>query len=183
MKKSLSICTIVLVAIVAFIYVIKSDNVTTMPHTSPTSSLTLASSAFDDGATIPALYTCKGKDLSPPLYISGVPSGTKSLTLTLEDPDTSIGTFDHWVVFNIDPSTSVIAEGMQPNGILGKGTSGETAYVSPCPPSGIHHYIFSLYAVDTRLPLSFGVTKQQVLEAMKGHIIGTTRLVGMFGAE
>ena len=112
-----------------------------MPITSPATNLTLSSSAFKDGGMIPALYTCKGGDVVPPLNISGVPKSAVSLTLILEDPDTTVGTFDHWVVFNMDPKVSQIKEGVEPVGIHGKTSTGDTAYASPCPPTGIHRYI------------------------------------------
>ncbi len=183
------ICTIVVIIAVSIAWVITSSRIPTRPASNSippmpvnaTSTLRLTSPAFTDGGPLPAIYTCNGKDLIPPLDFSGAPAGTKSFALTLEDPDTSIGTYDHWVVFNIPPSTAGIKEGVAPVGIHGKGTSGGLPYVSPCPPSGVHHYIFTLYALSFVLPLPEGATKAEVLAAMKGYVLGEARLVGLYG--
>ena len=135
-------CTILIVAAVISI---------TMSSPSK-SSMKLTSSAFADGSLIPVKYTCNGKEISPPLEISGVPAGAKSLIIILEDPDAPTGTWDHWVVFNIDPKTLVIAEGTTPEGaIFGSNTGGTVAYEGPCPPSGTHRYVFTLYAISSKL--------------------------------
>src|ERR1035437_2121608 len=176
-KKLLMVCTIIIVFVVCMIVAFMIP----MPITSPSTNLTLSSSAFKDDGMIPALYTCKGGDVVPPLNISGVPKRAVSLTLIMEDPDTTMGTFDHWVVFNMDPKVSQIKEGEEPVGIHGKTSTGDTASVSLCPPTGIHRYIFSLYASDMMLPLTEGATKAQVLDALKGHTIGMTKMTGKFG--
>lgn len=176
-KKILTICTTIIACIVCLIVVVMIP----MPITSPSTKLTLSSPAFKDGEMIPVIYTCKDRDVVPPLNISGVPKAAVSLVLTLEDLDTSMGTFDHWVVFNMDPKVSEIKEGEEPTGIHGRASNGDTAYVSPCPPTGIHRYIFSLYASDMMLPLTEGATKAQVLDALKGHTIGMTKMTGKFG--
>ena len=176
-RKCISICTVSVVIIVALVIAFMIP----MPLTSPITDMRLTSSAFDDGGMIPVIYTCQGPSLIPPLAISDVPKSTVSLTILLEDPDTSIGTFDHWVVFNMDPEIGKIDEGKEPAGMHGKGGSGETKYVSPCPPTGIHRYIFTLYALDIKLPLSEGATKAQVLEAMHHHVVGMTKLTGKYG--
>ena len=141
----------------------------------------LTSSAFENGGMIPATYTCNGKDLLPPLSISNIPKGTKSLTFILEDPDTSIGTFDHWVLFNVDPIFTQILEGKEPFGTHGKASSGDLAYVSPCPPTGIHRYMWSVYALSEKLNLPEGVSKNEVIHAMNGHILDKAELMGRYG--
>ncbi len=151
--------------------------------TYPASSLKLTSPAFEDGFMLPVEYTCNGSDIQPGFFISGVPKGSASLAFTLEDPDTSIGTFDHWVKFDMDPAPKEIKKGIEPDGVRGRATNGELGYVSPCPPSGIHRYIFTLYALDKKLGLAEGSTKQEVLSALKGHVVGVAKLTGRYGRD
>lgn len=145
----------------------------------------LTSSAFKEGGIIPSRYTCEGSNLSPPLEISGVPKGAKSLTLIMDDPDVPKslrpeGIFDHWVVFNIPPQTTHIAEGVTPKGVSGKTTYGYTKYVGPCPPHGEHRYFFKLYALHQKLDLLEGPTKKEVEAAMKGCILKEAQLMGRY---
>ena len=142
-------------------------------------TFTVTSTAFNEGEMIPSKYTCDAEELSPPMSLSGVPEEAKSLALIMDDPDTSIGTFVHWVTWNIDPKTLYIAEGVVPTGVLGKNGTGETGYVSPCPPTGTHHYHFKWYALDTELSLTEG-TKVDLLKAMEGHVVGQGELVGLY---
>lgn len=153
-------------------------------------SFTLTSTAFSQGGEIPARYTCKGQDLSPPLSWSDVPEGTKSLVLICDDPDAPRGTFVHWVVYNIPPSASRLPEGIPAEPSLEDGTLqginhfGKIGYGGPCPPPGpAHRYFFKLYALDTTLELPPGATKEQVLKAMEGHILAKAELVGTFGTR
>lgn len=143
-------------------------------------TLTLSSSAFKDGEMIPSLYTCEGKNIIPPLTISGVPISAESLALIMDDPDAPSGTFVHWVKWNISTSTSEIKEGVEPDGVSGVGGSGSLTYIGPCPPSGTHHYHFKMYALDTELPLVKRSTKAELESAMSGHIIDQTELVGLY---
>jgi Raf kinase inhibitor-like YbhB/YbcL family protein len=145
------------------------------------SHLLLTSPAFENGERIPALYTCDGKNISPPLTISGVPSETKTLALILEDPDAPMGTWYHWIIFDINPNTERITEGEEPIGIHGKGSGENMIYMGPCPPTGIHRYFFRLYALDTALALPEGVTNVEVEKAMDGHIVGESELMGTYG--
>ncbi len=148
----------------------------------------LTSSAFTPNGKIPSKYTCDGNNLSPPLKIENVPANSQSLVLILDDPDIpdfvkqkfNIDVWDHWIVFNIPPTTTEIPEGKNSFGVLGKNTSGKNAYGGPCPPDREHRYFFKLYALDTILTLSEGVTKKQVEEAMEGHIIAKAELVGRY---
>ncbi|MBI1934862.1 YbhB/YbcL family Raf kinase inhibitor-like protein [Candidatus Woesearchaeota archaeon] len=140
----------------------------------------LASPSFTHNGSIPSEFTCDGSDLSPPLDISDVPANSKSLVLISDDPDAPAGTWDHWVVFNIPPSTNRILKGNEPKGIPGKNSWGRAGYGGPCPPSGTHRYFFRLYALDTMLNLSEGAPKKQLEAAMQGHVIAKTELIGLY---
>jgi Raf kinase inhibitor-like YbhB/YbcL family protein len=149
--------------------------------------LTMTSTAFADGANIPAKYTCDGESISPELAWAQVPAGTASFALIMEDPDAPIKNFTHWVIFNLPPDTQGLPEAVPKdatlaNGALqGKNGGGSTRYLGPCPPKGSpHHYRFTLYALDTSLDLTAGASKDQVLQAMEGHIIGQGQLVGLY---
>jgi len=150
-------------------------------------SIQLTSSAFAEGKPIPAKYTCDGGDVSPPLKWSAVPDGTKSLALISDDPDAPVGTWVHWVVYNIPPDTTELAEGVPKSEVLTNGaTQGMTdfkriGYGGPCPPrGGPHRYFFKLYALDTALNLKPGAAKQELLRAMEGHILAEGRLMGTY---
>lgn len=145
----------------------------------------LTSPAFAQGEKIPSKYTCEGQNISPELRISGVPSQAKALVLIMDDPDVPAFVrkekmWDHWVVYNIPPSTTVIPENSQPQGIPGKNTGGDLNYMGPCPPDREHRYFFKLYALDQPLPLSSGASKSDVEKAMVGHIIAETQLMGRY---
>lgn len=145
----------------------------------------LTSHAFVHEGKIPSKYTCDGADISPPLSISGVPEGTKSLALIMDDPDVpknlrEDGMWVHWVVYNIDPILPFIAEGEQPKGEAGTGTEGKQVYRGPAPPDREHRYFFKLYALDCKLPLLPGATKEQLLSAMEGHILAEATLMGRY---
>jgi len=129
---------------------------------------------------IPPEFTCDGSDVSPPLEISDAPASTKSLALIVDDPDAPVGTWDHWIVFNIPPSTRQIGKGTEPQGTPGKNSWGRTGYGGPCPPSGTHRYFFKSYALDGNLNLQPGSTKKQIEAAMQGHIIAKAELVGLY---
>jgi len=139
----------------------------------------ITSSAFENNKSIPAKYTCQGDDVNPPLEISGIPNGTKSLVLVVDDPDAPMGTWDHWIVWNIKPDTAKIGEGDVP-GVQGMNSFGKQDYGGPCPPSGTHRYMFKLYALDTELNLSESAHKSDVERAMKGHILAQTKLIGLY---
>ncbi|MEK6984319.1 MAG: YbhB/YbcL family Raf kinase inhibitor-like protein [Nanoarchaeota archaeon] len=143
-------------------------------------NMKLTSPAFVHNGAIPFEYTCDGADLSPPLVISDVPSNAKSLVLISDDPDAPVGTWDHWVVFNILTSTKQIAKGTEPKGTAGKNSWGRTGYGGPCPPSGTHRYFFMIHALDITLNLPEGSTKKQIETAMQGHILAKAELMGMY---
>ena len=147
-------------------------------------SLSLTSPAFQHNGYIPSTYTCDGQGINPPLNIQGVPENAQSLVLIMDDPDAAdvVGyTWDHWVVFNIDPSTTRIQEGREPQGVRGVSSSDMLGYQGSCPPAPREHaYSFRLYALDTMLNLPEGSTKAEVEQAMHNHILEETELVGRY---
>jgi len=146
------------------------------------SRLILVSSAFAEGETIPQKFTCDGSNLSPALQWSGAPPATRSFALLMEDPDAPLGTFTHWVAFDIPATQTEIAEGAMGVGVSGRNSSGKLGYMGPCPPSGVHRYIFTLYALDVdSLTLGEGAAKNQVLAAMQGHVLAQGSLMGKYG--
>src|ERR1019366_3211950 len=146
----------------------------------------LTSSAFQEGGSIPSLYTCDGKDISPPLSWFGEPAGTKSFALIADDPDAPRGTWVHWVLWNLPATAHELKEPLPaiphlPSGAhQGKNDSGESGYGGPCPPSGTHRYFFKLYALDAMMSLKSGTSKSQLEAAMKGHVIGQATLMGVY---
>ncbi len=143
-------------------------------------NMKLLSSVFKNNQSIPVKYTCDGENINPPLQINEIPKGAKTLALIVDDPDAPIGIFVHWVVWNISPSASLIGEDSVPEGATqGINGSGKNSYVGPCPPSGIHHYHFKLYALDQSLELSSS-KKENLEKAMEGHILDQTELVGLY---
>jgi len=146
----------------------------------------ILSSAFSNFDTIPIKYTGEGDDISPPLRWQDVPRDTRSLALICEDPDAPHGTWDHWVIYNIPPSISVLSEGLKelPHGIRTCLNSwNNPGYGGPNPPSGTHRYFFILYALDTVLQLPEGSTKANLLNAMRGHILQEASLVGTYALK
>lgn len=151
-------------------------------------AIALTSLAFKEGDLIPKKHTCEGPDLSPQLRWTNAPKGTKSFALIADDPDAPVGTWVHWVIFNLPGDTTELPEGVPaqetlPNGAKqGLNDFRRVGYGGPCPPPGKpHRYYFKLYAVDVTPDLRPRATKAQVLEAMKGHILGEAQLMGRFG--
>jgi Raf kinase inhibitor-like YbhB/YbcL family protein len=146
----------------------------------------LISSAFSEGALIPVQYTCSGDDFSPPLAWSDIPAGARSLALIADDPDAPVGTWVHWVAFNLPVTGGGLPEGIRAEkqlaggGIQGTNSWKRTGYGGPCPPSGTHRYFFKLYALDTILSLGKDATAKELQAAMKGHILAETQLMGRF---
>ena len=150
----------------------------------------LTSSAFAPNTDIPGLYTCEGRDQSPPLAWTGVPAGTKSLVLIVDDPDAPDPaapkmTWVHWVLYNLPPGTTGLAAGV-PSASLPAGTREglndwqREGYGGPCPPIGRHRYVHKLYALDTVLPVLQPATKTALEKAMQGHILAQSALVGHY---
>lgn len=147
-----------------------------------TQNMKLTSSAFVNEEKIPVEFTCDGKKVNPPLSISGVPAGTKSLAMIVDDPDAPMGTFTHWVIWNIDPGTTEIASGQIPQKSQeGTNSAGGIGYTPPCPPSGTHRYFFTLFALDTTIGLDGKAKKADLEAAMRGHIMEQVNLIGAYG--
>ncbi len=138
----------------------------------------LKSPEFENNTFIPKKFTCRGKDTNPTLIIENIPTDTKSLALIFDDPDAPMGTWVHWVVFNI-PVISRIEEDSVP-GKQGINDFGRLNYGGPCPPLGTHRYIFKAYALDTELNLEEGLTKADLEKAMAGHILAKAELTGLY---
>lgn len=146
--------------------------------TSNQNSMKLTSTAFEHEGMIPAKYTCANGEMSPPLSISDVPEGTKSMVLIMDDPDAPMETWVHWIVGGIDPSVKEIEEGTIPGTWEGKNSWGKNEYGGPCPPSGTHRYFFKLYALDIELgPLE---DKAAVESAMLDHVIEKVELIALY---
>lgn len=149
-------------------------------------SMQLTSPAFKEGEMIPKKYTCDGADVSPPLRWTSMPPGTQSLALICDDPDAPMGTWVHWVYYDIPGGTEGMPEKVDPQenpasgGIQGTNDFRRIGYGGPCPPGGTHRYFFKLYALDRMLKLAPGATKQQLLKAMENHILGEARLMGKY---
>jgi Raf kinase inhibitor-like YbhB/YbcL family protein len=146
----------------------------------------LTSTAFSEGGMIPAQYTCNGPDVSPPLNWEDVPEETKSLALIADDPDAPVGTWVHWVLYNLPADTHELQEDLPktkvlPNGAM-QGTNDfrKIGYGGPCPPGGTHRYFFKLYALDELVDLNPGARKKDLLDAMKGHILAECQIMGKF---
>lgn len=146
----------------------------------------ITSTAFLDGENIAALYTCAGQNISPPLAWRGVPQGTQSLALIMDDPDAPSGIFTHWVVFNIPAESlnlpaAARSANLPGDTLQGRNSYGTSAYGGPCPPPGSpHHYRFTLYALDQPVALASGATREQLLNAMSSHTLAQSRLVGLY---
>ena len=158
------------------------------PTTEATMSLELTSNAFVNGQSIPAKYACTGRNISPALAWNDPPAGTQSFALIVDDPDAPMGTWVHWVLYNIPAKARSLPEDLPVTGknvnpdaiFVGKNSSGKIGYDGPCPPSGTHRYYFRLYALDTLISLLPGATKEQVLKEMEGHILAQAELMGTF---
>lgn len=150
-------------------------------------AMELKSSAFQSGAEIPRKYTCDGADVSPPLRWENTPAGTKAFALIADDPDAPAGTWVHWVIYDIPGETRELAEGLKPMETLPNGTKQgmndfrRIGYGGPCPPPGpAHRYYFKLYVLDAPTGLKPRATKQQLLDAMKGHVLAEAQLAGRY---
>lgn len=151
----------------------------------------LTSEVFTSGDEIPARYTCSGESISPPLRWENPPEGTVSMALIVDDPDAPTKTFVHWVLFNIPPEPNILPEGLDPSKryensdlvpVEGVNDFGNLGYGAPCPPPGTpHRYSFRLYALDSTISLGTGATKQQLMDAMQGHILAESNVHGVFG--
>ena len=144
-------------------------------------ALRVSSPAFADGAAIPRKYTCDGQNVAPPLELSGVPNGSKSIAVICEDPGAPSGTFTHWVLYDVPASKHTIAERALA-GKAGMNDFGDTGFGGPCPPKkdGAHHYHFHVYALDTTSLGPPGLSKHDALAAMEGHVLDEGELIGTY---
>lgn len=140
-------------------------------------NIKLTSTEFENNEKIPKKYTCKGQDVNPPLEIEDIPEGTESLVLIVDDPDAPMGTWTHWVLYNIDPKNK-IEENSNP-GLQGFNDFDKKNYGGPCPPSGTHRYFFRLYALDKKIQDETG-KREDIEKEMQDHIIDKTELIGLF---
>ncbi len=146
----------------------------------------LTSSAFEDGGMIPSKYTCDGDDVSPPLKWDNVPEEVRSIALICDDPDAPMGTWVHWVLFNLPAGARELSENVPADNTLADGARqgltdfGRVGYGGPCPPGGTHRYFFKIYALDVQVELASTARKQDLLGAMEGHILAQGQLVGKY---
>ncbi|MFI2206316.1 YbhB/YbcL family Raf kinase inhibitor-like protein [Streptomyces sp. NPDC020192] len=149
-----------------------------------TARITVTSTAYTEGGTIPRRFTCDGENVSPPLALSGVPVRTGSLALLLRDADTPHGSFTHWLAWDIDPHTTRLSAGESPKGATeGRNSFGKPGYGGPCPPRGDrpHHYVLTAYATAGHLSLSPDTTPDALLKALSGRTLATGTLTGRYG--
>ena len=146
----------------------------------------LTSTAFKEGELIPKKYTCDDKNVSPPLGWSGIPIATQSIALICDDPDAPMGTWVHWVIFNIPASVKKLNENIPLNKVFEDGTVQgnndfrKIGYGGPCPPGGTHRYFFKIYALSKRIELPPGATKDELIREMEGHILAEGELMGKY---
>lgn len=169
----------------------RTDSATEPAANLPDGAVTMeiTSEAFAAGESIPQKYTCDGDDVSPPLQWNEPPAGTQSFALVSDDPDAPVGTWVHWVRFNIPATTRSLPEAVPAGAELADGSRhgqnswNRTDYGGPCPPGGTHRYFFKLYALDTMLNLQSDADKEALLEAMEGHILAQAELMGTYSRE
>jgi Raf kinase inhibitor-like YbhB/YbcL family protein len=191
MKKATVIIIVIIILALAALIVYRNSGGRTTTFNAPSSAntqintttpMTISSSAFLDSQAIPKQYTCDGDGINPPLQFNDVPGEAKSLALLVEDPDAPTGTWIHWLMWNIPPAVTEIAQNSVPQGaVQGQGSSGQNVFGAPCPPSGIHHYIFTVYVLDSKLTLPSYSTAENLQSAMQGHIITQAQIIGLYG--
>ncbi len=146
----------------------------------------ITSSAFEEGSMIPEKYTCDDINVSPPLKWSSAPDGTKRFAIICDDPDAPMGTWVHWVIYNLPGDIDELPEDMSPLEIFpngakqGRNDFGEIGYGGPCPPRGVHRYYFKIYALSKELDVKAGITKSELLKAMDGNILSEGQLMGKY---
>lgn len=159
-----------------------ADESTTPAGGDAPTTIEVTSTAFAEGEAIPVRYTCDGDEVSPPLAWSGVPADAAAVSLVVDDPDAPSGTFTHWVVLDIPVTTTSSAEGAAPEGGAEAETSaGSSAYAGPCPPSGTHHYRFTVIALDAATGLAEGAPLDDALAAVDEHALARGSLTATYG--
>jgi Raf kinase inhibitor-like YbhB/YbcL family protein len=198
-KKALSLLIVLLIVLIVFVLLkyrnkissVATNNLQSQKITTTAAPMKITSPAFLDNQNIPVKYSCDGDGVNPPLVFSDVPKQAQSLALVVSDPDAPNGTWIHWLFWNLSPSINQVAENSVPAGATqGQASSGQNIYSGPCPPassdatrggsSGIHHYIFTLYALDTQLAIPSYSTSADLDKAMQGHIVSQAQLVGLY---
>jgi hypothetical protein len=170
------------------VWLLSSCTSSATPSPEAEMALELKSDAFVSGQSIPAKYSCTGRNISPALTWNDPPAGTQSFALIMDDPDAPMGTWVHWVLYNIRADRRSLQEDLPITGknidpeaiFVGKNSSGTIGYDGPCPPSGTHRYYFKLYALDTLISLLPGASKETILKEMEGHILAQGELMGTF---
>ncbi len=169
------------VIIITLFWVFLSPHGTMQKNKNKPQAMIITSTAFEHSASIPSQFTCDGLNHNPPLSFYNIPSKAKSLVLLMDDPDAPRGTWRHWSVYNMTPDIQGIQEHSKPSsGIEGITDFGTAGYGGPCPPSGVHHYRFKLYALDLMLELPEKATFNEIENAMQNHIISKAELVGTY---
>ena len=159
-------------ALAIFVGIFNMNGASSIPTTSP---------SFQAGGDIPTKFTCNGTNVSPELQISSVPNEAKSVVLIVDDPDAPRGLFTHWIVWNIDPKTTRVAENSAPTAaVQGTNDFGKRNYGGPCPPSGMHRYFFKIFALDTKLELKPGARRVEIDAAMRGHVLAQGELMARY---
>ena len=172
------------VAIIALAIFLSGEGRGENPKTKGSTNMKITSPAFQEGGEIPAKFSRDGGNRNPALDISGTPSESKSLVLIVDDPDAPVGLFTHWLVWNIDPKTTEIAEHSVPNGaVQGTNDFPGAQYDGPQPPSGTHRYYFRIFALDQTLNLRAGAKRKELDAAMKGHVIAQGELMGRYAKK
>jgi Raf kinase inhibitor-like YbhB/YbcL family protein len=143
-----------------------------------TRELTVTSPDFENEGELPSRFTCDGDDAHPTLNIQGIPEGTKSLAVIMEDPDVPLATFNHWVVWNIPPLETI--SGNTVPGVQGSNSMGKNSYLGPCPPGGTHRYFFKVYALNSMLDLPADSNKKQLEKNMEEHILARGEIMGFY---
>jgi len=156
-------------------------------NTPKTMNIQITSTAFSEGQPIPAKYSCEGSDISPPLQWTNTPANAKSFALIMDDPDAPVGTWVHWVLYDLSANATGLPENVAKTQTISNGakqgmnTWPRLGYGGPCPPPGKpHRYFFKLYALDTMLDLKPGLTKKDLLKAMEGHVLAEGQLMGTY---
>ena len=182
------IVLILAILVLFFVFMFSKQNQSTVNNepnsrssTNKNGGLEITSPAFRNNQSIPARYTCNGRDIHPPLSFAKIPPNTRILVLMAEDPDAPSKPFTHWLAWNLIPNIKLLEEGRLPDGSLeGQNDFGLIGYNGPCPATGTHHYHFKVYALDIPLVLNAGISKEQLDAAIAGHVIEEATLIGTY---
>jgi len=180
-RRTLTLVAILLVAVLALIIIKFTKKEYSLEDVTKEAKVVfdLRSPAYSDNGVIPKKYTCDGLNIPPPLEWRNVPRGTKTFVIIMFDPDAPGGTFIHWVLFNIPGNLRNLTKEV---GVRGLNDFGKLGYGGPCPPKGsTHRYIIRIFAIDIELNLKEGAKLENVLNAMKGHVLGYAELTGKYG--